>query len=130
MNPWNIKDTNAWINIKAVEHPWRLVNGQTNFIPWAKGWSLFSAEAMQVHEGHLLVSGYASGKGGVSNPERQAFLIKKYPGKVVDGDKLPPFVAKHVGETSYKTVLGIVKTVRVYDWGEICAPTSVSRSLK
>ena len=120
-NPWRITDKSAWINWRAVEDPWRVVEGQTNFVPRADDWRLVYSTVISRDANSLLVDGVVS-KSAEGSSAPATLMIRNYPRVVVDGDHLDPFVAKFVGSESYITVLGAKRTVRVYDFGKPCAP--------
>lgn len=128
-NPWRISDPGAWINWKAVDQPWRIVDGATNYVPRAEAWYHCHARVIQVVDNRLLVSMSFNRPGqtnGLSFDEVTAFL-KNYPRRAIDGDKLPPLVAKLVGTNDYQTVLGDRNTVRVFDFGIPCTAPVLKR---
>ena len=105
----------AEYNARPAE--WRRVNGVDARVPWFHhtnhSWFMVEGKVVQVMDGGLLVDGaWLQGE----RIGRGVFIIKHVTGRVVDGSRVSTMAAD-VGITSYTTVLGATKTVRVFDRG-------------
>lgn len=103
----------------ANTDPWRAVAGQTNQVFTGSNWFTLFARVSQVFDdGALLLRGVIGGAGG----DEQSFILRNYPRKMVDGDRFVLYPrAKLVGTASYTTPIGARATVRVFDYGRLCA---------
>lgn len=110
----------ATVNVQAAE--WRAVGGLVEDVTTAPGWYGIRGEVIQVTGGKLLVRGeaYLYSERGYS--AEMFLLITNFPQVRVDGDRLVTDYVKLIGNESYKSVLGAIKTVRLYDYGRPSDP--------
>ncbi len=115
-----VNDPLAWIGWKSVTDPWRVVEGQTNYVPRAENWFNVHGKVISVTPlGYLVSGGYWRGD---LEHDRVFFFLKGLGSNLVDGDKILIRQAKYVGDQEYTTASGAKSKVRVFDYGRPCQP--------
>lgn len=112
----------AEFNARPAE--WRMVGGKAVRVPWRfaltnTAWWSLSGKVIQVLPNGLLVDGYWLRLG--QSRGDGLFVLKNWPDQAADGSHVSTMAAE-IGTTSYTSVLGATKTVRVFDRGVDCAP--------
>jgi hypothetical protein len=88
--------------------------------PLAPGWFEIAGTVVEVQPRVLRIRGYSSYWPDPS--ETHEFVVRNFPFALEDNSQIGIQAVKQAGVYTYATVAGSSRTLRLFDFGEICAP--------